>query len=204
MLSAWLVLAFFAIVVVYAVLERLFRFPARNMSNLVAASRQLRQPDIDELFDPLKEQNLYESLSAASLRKLQQERIHIAFEYERRMAFNVSLIQAVAYTEKERCARLGEKDAQKDELIKGIIELCVMFRIYSLVVLARLAFWIVLGRILPEKRISKLRRVSALDGVTIYERLSQGIATLGGMMNGPDSFRGIMAALGQLVPLSIN
>lgn len=184
---------------VSVVVDMLFDYPVRQLRDMVAVLRFVREEEIETLLDAEEEGRMRTAMSRREFREEQYTRMRRLFEYLRRLAFNGKLMLCLAYAEQEKLAHQNLENAlERAALVREMIEAGVEFRIYSVFALAKLGLWILLRAdrwiLLPQPSLSDLREVAQTDGLEAYSRLCSAVGYLS-LQYGESSYRELMQAL---------
>jgi hypothetical protein len=178
-----LFLPIFVIALFFVVIakETLYR-PHYELPQVIHFVRNLNVVELAELLDPHEEWALRTLNSPDEFRKLQRERIRLAFEYLRRLGHNAEVIQSWAMDlRKGLHGKAPEDFTIQDRLVCELVELSTDLRIYNLVATVKVALWVVLRMHLwpmgHVPRISDLRTIGDLDVVKRYRSLVEAAAT---------------------------
>jgi hypothetical protein len=163
-------------------LWRPFRLTPRTVAELIAAVERVDALELDGLLHETKEQNLRTSSSVVRFRIAQRSRARLLFEYLQRMSFNSLLIISWSYEEQERVLSPGmPRDEENILAVEDLIRAGTELRIYAIVALAKLSWRLLLDglRIVPLRRIARLRYAAKIDGLDAHGRFATATAKLG-------------------------
>ena len=197
--GSWIFTVMMGGAAVSVLVDMLFDYPVRQLRDLVAVLRFVREEEIETLLDAEEEGKLRAGMSRREFREEQYTRMRRLFEYLRRMAFNGKLMLSLAYAEQDKLAHENLPDAvERAALIRETIEAGIEFRIYSVFALGKLSLWILLRAdrwiLLPQPSLSDLREVAQTNGLEAYSRLCSAVGYLS-LHYGESSYRELMKAL---------
>lgn len=177
MISLFILLFFLVILGLTVILGRLFRYPVRNLQDVIELARPTSDAEFEHLIDPEYEAKLRSCMSRGEFRAEQRIRIHKLFDCMRHRSFNAMLITRFAYLEWRKWAKEPETENTRARvfLLQEIIQASMELRVYSLSVIPTLAFWILFRAdrwplVIP--RLSELREACNQDGIYAYSRLT--------------------------------
>src|SRR5579859_7855423 len=146
-----------------------FHFPDRTADDVVDFLLPVDLEKAETLLDVSEETHLRCDLSRRDFRKLQRKRIHLYVTYVRRMAHNASVLIDWANREAEG------HDEQKAILARDLQQIAVEVRLYSLLTLLKLRFWLLIRldswQLLPAPSLYDVREVGGILGLESYDRL---------------------------------
>jgi len=167
-----------AVFLVLTALTTVYRRRPHDIDNVILGARKLDLADLETLLDASSEWNLRRSLSQWALQRAQEDRMRLAREYLRRVAFNAELIQLWILQEHKRIEdKKREEYTEIDRLIVEALELTTNLRLYSVVVSLRLCVWMILKaygwpvRFLPS--MTDLRVRCGVNVLQEYRRLTE-------------------------------
>lgn len=155
-------------------------YPRRphDIDTVILAARKLDLSDLETLLDASSEWDLRRSLSQWALQKAQEDRMRLAREYLRRVAFNAGLIQLWILQEHERIeGKNPEEYTEIDLLIVEALHLATNLQLYSIAVSLRIFVWMALKaycwpvRFLPS--MTDLRVRCGINVLKEYRRLTE-------------------------------
>jgi hypothetical protein len=162
-----------------------YRPRPHGIDNVILSARKLDLSDLESLLDAASEWNVRTSLAAVARREIQEDRMRLAREYLKRVAFNTSLIQLWILREHERLKGKKREDySEADLLIVEALQLATELRFYSLAASLRMWSWMSLkvyrwpARLVP--RVADLREQYGIDVVEKYRRLADLAVILSG------------------------
>jgi hypothetical protein len=146
-----------------------FRFPERTAQDVVDFLLPVDMEKVEALLDPVAEGTLRRQLDPEEFRQLQRKRIHLYLSFVKRMAHNASVLIDWANREAEGNDEKMIQLAQ--ELQQGAVEV----RLYSLLTLLQLRFWLLLRvdswKVLPVPSLYDVRQLGGIQGAKSYDRL---------------------------------
>ncbi len=95
--------------------------------------------------------------------KYRRKQIRIAIEVLRRMSHNAALLQTIGY------GRLESRNTLVAEQAQALVDAGVHVRLYSLMGLATLHFWRVLGFFPSVIRVSEIQKMVSASAIPAYE-----------------------------------
>jgi hypothetical protein len=156
-----------------------------DIDNVILSARKLDISDLEVLLDASSEWSLRRSLTKWALREVQEDRMRLAREYLRRVAFNANLIHLWILQEHEHIeAKDREEYTERDLLVVEALQLAMDLRLYSIAVSLKLWVWIALKAyrwpvsLLP--RMTDLRIQCGINVLQKYRRLTQLAVLLSG------------------------
>lgn len=157
-------------------LRAVFHRPQGDLDQVIRFARKLGISELSRLFDPDEEWEVRTFYSAKDLRRLQRERMRLAFEYVQRIGHNAELIQTWAATLYDEIRSKPRSEiTERDYLVWQLLELASEIRVYHLCVHLQVRFWLVFGahrwplRWFPN--IASLGRAQTFDIVSEYGKL---------------------------------
>src|ERR1051325_3315166 len=146
-----------------------FRFPDRTIHDVADYLLPVDFDKAEALLDPQEEATLRKDLSPTEFRALQRKRIHLYLAIVQRMAHNSAVLIEWANREAETAT------GQKLEMVTKLQQVGVEVRLYSLLALIKLRFWLLIRveawRILPAPSLDDMRQVGGVKGLDSYDRL---------------------------------
>lgn len=175
----------------YTALQFLGKFPRRTMEDVTPYLRSTDFHELESLLDPAQEFNFRLRLSPREFREWQRKRIHLLREYLLRMSHNSLVL--IEWGNMELYSRPGRSAESAEALAQELVQAGTEFRLYSLLALARLQFWLVL-RPRATSSLARLRHVFGIDALSSYDRLKSAAATLG-MAHGREYHQALLTRL---------
>jgi hypothetical protein len=153
-----------------------FRFPDRTSDDVVDFLLPVDFDKAADLLDPEVEAGLRKQLSPMEFRRLQRKRIHHYMAFVKRMSHNAAVLVEWANREAE------SRDPRQAELAGRLQQLGVEVRLYSLLTLLKLRFWLLLRldwwNVLPAPSLDDLREAGGIRGLETYDRLKSAASFL--------------------------
>lgn len=153
-----------------------FRFPDRTSQDVVDFLFPVDFDKAADLLDPELEGRLRKQLSPEEFRRLQRKRIHHYMAYVKRMSHNAAVLVEWANREVE------SQDERQAELATKLQQLGVEVRLYSLLTLLKLRFWLLVRldwwTLFPAPSLDDLREAGGVRGLEAYDRLKSAASFL--------------------------
>jgi len=177
----------------YTVLQFLGKFPRRTMEDVTPYLRPADFEELESLLDPAYEVNFRMRLSSNEFQSWQRKRIHLLREYLLRMSHNSLVLIEWGNLELQQGPGSSQKSEEIAALARELVQAATEFRLYALLALAKLKFWIVF-RLDGSASLPGLRHVSGIDAFASYNRLKTAAGTLG-LAHSHDCHRALMSRL---------
>jgi hypothetical protein len=161
-----------AFVVIIMLCKKTFRRSARTFDEMFPYLRDANWEGVQDLVDPADEGYLRLNLSPCDFRKAQQNRIHLLRELLKRMSHNARFLQEWATGELGKSWKT--RNASARHASRELIQYCIVFRITTLLVQAKLALWsarIAILRFVPIPLLAEARNMLGTDIPYTYERV---------------------------------
>jgi hypothetical protein len=146
-----------------------FRFPDRTIDDVTDYLLPVDFEKAEGLLDPQTEAILRKELEPEEFRALQRKRMHHYLAVVQRMAHNAAVL--IEWANREARTATG----QKLEMVTKLQQVGVEVRLYSLLALIKLRFWLLIRveswRILPAPSLNDMRQVGGVKGLDSYDRL---------------------------------
>lgn len=146
-----------------------FRFPDRTINDVTDYLLPVDFEKAEGLLDPQTEAILRKELEPEEFRALQRKRMHHYLALVQRMAHNAAVL--IEWANREARTASG----QKLEMVTKLQQVGVEVRLYSLLALIKLRFWLLIRveswRILPAPSLDDMRQVGGVKGLESYDRL---------------------------------
>ena len=146
-----------------------FRFPDRTINDVTDYLLPVDFEKAEGLLDPQTEAILRKELEPEEFRALQRKRMHHYLALVQRMAHNAAVL--IEWANREARTATG----QKLEMVTKLQQVGVEVRLYSLLALIKLRFWLLIRveswRILPAPSLDDMRQVAGVKGLESYDRL---------------------------------
>jgi hypothetical protein len=126
----------------------------------------LRRVDLDgfsRLLNPIEDRYIRENRGDREDQKYRRKQIRIAMESLRRMSHNAALMQTIGYS------RLESRNPLVAEQAQALVDAGVHVRLYSLMGMATLHFWRLLGFIPTVVRVSEIHKLVSTSAIPAYE-----------------------------------
>jgi hypothetical protein len=165
----WIVIA---LLVLFTLFTTTFRRPARTFDEMFPYLRDSNLEDVRDLVNPADEGYLRLNLSAQDFRKAQHNRIHLLRELLKRMSHNARFLQEWASGELGKSWNTANRSARHAS--RELIQYCIVFRVVTLLVQAKLALWslrITILRFTPLPFLADARNMFGTDVPYTYERV---------------------------------
>src|SRR5882724_1606139 len=146
-----------------------FRFPDRTIHDVADYLLPIDFEKAEGLLDPQTEAILRKEMTPEEFRALQRKRIHHYLAIVQRMAHNSAVL--IEWANREAETAVG----QKLEMVTKLQQVGVEVRLYSLLALVKLRFWLLIRldswRILSAPNLDDMRQVGGVKGLESYDRL---------------------------------
>ncbi|HEY6183726.1 MAG TPA: hypothetical protein VIW67_15875 [Terriglobales bacterium] len=146
-----------------------FRFPDRTINDVTDYLLPVDFEKAEGLLDPQTEAILRKELEPEEFRALQRKRVHLYLALVQRMAHNAAVL--IEWANREARTATGSKV----EMVTNLQQVGVEVRLYSLLALIKLRFWLLIRveswRILPAPSLDDMRQVGGVKGLDSYDRL---------------------------------
>jgi len=146
-----------------------FRFPDRTIHDVADYLLPVDFEKAEGLLDPETEAILRKEMTPEEFRALQRKRIHHYLAIVQRMAHNSAVL--IEWANREAETAVG----QKLEMVTKLQQVGVEVRLYSLLALVKLRFWLLIRldswRILSAPNLDDMRQVGGVKGLESYDRL---------------------------------
>lgn len=187
-----LILILLSLLGCYHVVQNLFRFLPGTLSELIPALQRIDAQELGDLLDEVKQENLLVGSAADQW----PNRVRLFAEYLRRMGHNALLILFWAYAEQERHGRMAILESEREHGLRMIVETALEFRLYSLLTVAKLLWWLLQYTIgsRPTGNLPAVSRLGKIDGIDTYRRLTDAVYLLS-LSGGSDIAQRLIAAL---------
>jgi len=146
-----------------------FHFPDRTVDDVVDFLLPVDVEKAESLLNPRAESALRSDLTRAEFRKLQRKRMHLYLALVRKMSHNAAVLIEWANREAEG------SDRHTAQLAHDLQQTAVEVRLYSLLTLMKLRFWLLLRldswEMLPAPSLYDFHEIGGVRGLESYERL---------------------------------
>lgn len=170
----------------FTALQFLGKFPRRDITDVVPYLRRTELEELDALLDPVQEKNLKFQLSPLEFRYWQRKRVHLMYEYLLRMSHNALVLIEWGNMESghDEAPPASKKAQERQALAQEMVRAATELRLYSLLALLKLKFWIVLRMdtwpLISAGNIPALREVFGINALATYTRVRETAGCLGG------------------------
>jgi hypothetical protein len=165
----------FLLFAVYTAIQLLGKFPQRTIDDVAPYLRPAESSELEALLDPAQEANFRMRMSPQEFAPWQRRRIHLLREYLLRMSHNALVLIEWGNMESLTETRDPEQSQKKQLLAKELVQAATEFRLYSLLALVKLKFWLVLpsplSSLFPSPSLPQMRHLFGIDALGSYERL---------------------------------
>ena len=162
----------------FTVLQFLGKFPRRTIDDVSPYLRPSEFEELESLLDPAHEANFRFRLSAPEFRAWQRKRLHLMREYLLRMSHNSLVLIEWGNMELTGGSSGSQNCAETNALAQELVQAATEFRLYSLLGLAKLKFWIVFHRD-GGASLGDMRNIFGIDALKSYQRLKAAAGSLG-------------------------
>lgn len=167
----------------YTALQFLGRFPKRTINDVTPFLRPAEASEFEALLDPVQEVNTRFLLSSSSeFVDWQRKRFHLVREYLLRMSHNALVLIEWGNMEAAELETQGSQASQERLLLaQELVKAATEFRIYSVVALVTLKFWLLLPASLASvvsPSLPRLRNLFGISAVGAYTRLKNAAGSL--------------------------
>jgi hypothetical protein len=154
-----------------------YRPRPHDIDNVILSARKLDVSDLEVLLDAASEWDLRRAVTQSDLREVQEDRMRLAREYLKRVAFNSNLIQLWIVREHQRIQGKKRDDyTEADLLIVEALQLATELRFYSMAASLRMWLWMGLkvyrwpAHFVPS--LADLREQCGINVIEKYRRLT--------------------------------
>jgi len=172
----------FLLFAVYTAIQFLGKFPQRTVDDVAPYLRPAESSELEALLDPGQEANFRMRMSPREFAPWQRRRIHLLREYLLRMSHNALVLIEWGNMESLTQGKDPELSKKKQELAQELVQAATEFRLYSLLALVKLKFWLVLpspfGSLFPAPSLPEMRHVFGIDALRSYKRLKTAASSL--------------------------
>jgi hypothetical protein len=165
-----LLVLFAAAVLLY---RHTYRFVRRPPSQVTAYLRVVDPQELAHLLDPVVERYLRLNLGRKQFRKEQRNRMWLAMEYLGRIHHNAVVMAEWSYYELKRTRRT--RSAEDRDASLELLGACVPVRMCSLVLRARVSFWLLRMALIPflnPPGVKKLINYGSTDLLKFYQTMT--------------------------------
>ena len=165
----------FLLFAVYTAIQFLGKFPQRTVDDVAPYLRPAESSELEALLDPGQEANFRMRMSPREFAPWQRRRIHLLREYLLRMSHNALVLIEWGNMESLIEGKDPELSRQKQELAQELVQAATEFRLYSLMALVKLKFWLILpspfNSLFPAPSLPDMRHMFGIDALGSYQRL---------------------------------
>ena len=169
------VVGIFLLSAVYTAMQLRGKFPHRTIEDVAPFLRPAESSELEALLDPGQEANFRMRMSPQEFAPWQRRRIHLMREYLLRMSHNALVLIEWGNMESLTETRDPEQSKKKQLMAKELVQAATEFRLYSLLALLKLKFWLVLPSpfrfLLPSPSLPEMRHLFGIDALGSYQRL---------------------------------
>ena len=166
-------------------LLRCFQFSNRTLADVIPYLRLDHATELEDLLDPLKEENLLSALGRKRFRTEQFKRIHLASEIIAQRAHNARVFQEWGDTESKRATHNLNSEAGKNAA--ALIDACLHYWLNACMIQALLYACYLRIACLPFTQlpqISRLRKDNSFDLIDSYTNIEQSAEQLASACGG--------------------
>lgn len=169
----------------YFFLGRLSRFPCRTIRDVPAFLQPVDSANIFQLLNPETEDYLHSAMTGVALRLEQRRSLHFLREHLQRMSHNAHILLEWSNAELKR-EIVGQNEESSEcyrDCAKKLHVAAVEFRLYALLSLAKIRFWMVFRTQswmpFAPPSLDRLSEVCGLRFFTLYSNLTRAVTELG-------------------------
>jgi hypothetical protein len=159
----------------YTAYQSLGRFPRRTIEDVTPFLRPAESQELESLLDPGQEASFRLRMPRMEFADWQRKRIRLLREYLLRMSHNALVLIEWGNMETGGDDGEGQRCSQKQLLARELVQAATEFRLYSILALVKLNFWLILPSpfklLLPSDTLSSLRNVFGINALGSYQRL---------------------------------
>ena len=167
----------------YTAFKFLGKFPKRTIDDVTPFLRPSEAHEFEGLLDPAQEVNIRLRVSPAEFTAWQRKRFHLMREYLLRMSHNALVLIEWGNMELEQEARDSVQCRQRELLARELVQAATEFRLYSLLALVKIRFWLVLPSslsfLVSSPSLPQLRNLFGISALASYARLKDAAGGLG-------------------------
>jgi hypothetical protein len=160
---------------IYTAIQFLGKFPQRTIDDVAPFLRPAESGELESLLDPGQEANFRMRMSPQEFAPWQRRRIHLLREYLLRMSHNALVLIEWGNMESLAESKNPEQSKAQQLLAQELVQAATEFRLYSLLALVKLKFWLVLpspfNSLFPSPSLPTMRHVFGIDAIDSYHRL---------------------------------
>jgi len=159
----------------YTVYQLLRKFPKRTIDDVTPFLRPAEPEELESLLDPGQETAFRLRMPPREFAAWQRKRIHLMREYLLRMSHNALVL--IEWGNMEAGDGDGEqlRCSPRELLAREMVQAATEFRLYSMLALAKLTFWLILPSpfkfMFPSPSLPSLRNIFGINALGSYQRL---------------------------------
>lgn len=165
----------FLLFAVYTAVQFLGKFPQRTIDDVMPFLRPAEASELECLLDPGQETNFRMRMAPREFAAWQRRRIHLLREYLLRMSHNALVLIEWGNMESMTPGKDPEQSKKMQLMAQELVQAATEFRLYSMLALVKLKFWLVLPSpfrlLFPSPSLPSLRHVYGIDALASYQRL---------------------------------
>ncbi|HEY7402182.1 MAG TPA: hypothetical protein VIB39_01555 [Candidatus Angelobacter sp.] len=168
----------------YTAFQFLGKFPRRTIDDVTPFLRPAEAHEFEALLDPALEVNFRMHLSPADFAAWQRKRLHLMREYLLRMSHNALVL--IEWGNMEAMEQEGKESPhcrQRELLARELVQAATEFKLYSLLAIFKIRFWLVLPSplhfLISPPSLPRLRKVFGISAISAYARLKTAAGDLG-------------------------
>jgi hypothetical protein len=159
----------------YTVIQVRGKFPQRTIEDVTPFLRPAELQELESLLDPGQEASFRIRMAPREFAEWQRRRIHLLREYLLRMCHNSLVLIEWGNMESLSPAKDAALGEGRRRLAQELVQAATEFRLYSILALAKLKFWLILpstlSLLLPSPSLPSLRHLFGIDALGSYQRL---------------------------------
>jgi len=159
----------------YTVIQVRGKFPQRTIEDVTPFLRPAEFQELESLLDPGQEASFRIRMAPHEFAEWQRRRIHLLREYLLRMCHNSLVLIEWGNMESLLPAKDAALGEERQLFAQELVQAATEFRLYSILALAKLKFWLILpstlSLLLPSPSLPSLRHLFGIDALGSYQRL---------------------------------
>jgi hypothetical protein len=159
----------------YTVIQVRGKFPQRTIEDVTPFLRPAEFQELESLLDPGQEASFRIRMAPREFAEWQRRRIHLLREYLLRMCHNSLVLIEWGNMESLSPAKDAALGEERQLFAQELVQAATEFRLYSILALAKLKFWLILpstlSLLLPSPSLPSLRHLFGIDALGSYQRL---------------------------------
>jgi hypothetical protein len=168
----------------YTAFQFLGKFPKRTIDDVTPFLRPAEAREFEALLDPAQEVNIRLRVSPADFTAWQNKRFHLMREYLLRMSHNaLVLIEWGNMEAQEQEGKESPHCRQRELLARELVQAATEFRLYSMLALIKIRFWLILpsslSSLISPPSLPRLRSLFGISAMGAYARLKNAAGELG-------------------------